>query len=74
MSAERMTPPLPDYEDLSYRDLEERVRSLPSERLRELIAYEQSHADRMEVLELLQGRLTELWERDTGSGGGSAPP
>ena len=74
MSAERMTPPLPDYEDLSYRDLEERVRSLPSERLRELIAYEQSHADRMEVLELLQDRLTELQQRDTGSGGGSAPP
>ncbi len=72
MSAERMTPPLPDYEDLSYRDLEERVRSLSSERLRELIAYEQSHADRMEVLELLQDRLTRA--RDTDSGDGSAPP
>ncbi|WDZ90423.1 hypothetical protein [Nocardiopsis sp. HUAS JQ3] len=51
------TPPVPDYEDLSLRDLDERVRSLPAERVRELIAYEESHSGRMRVLELLKDRL-----------------
>ncbi|MEV6821267.1 hypothetical protein AB0M72_21185 [Nocardiopsis dassonvillei] len=51
------TPPVPDYEDLSLRDLDERVRSLSAERVRELIAYEESHSGRMRVLELLKDRL-----------------
>jgi hypothetical protein len=57
MAAERTTPPLPGYEDLSARALDERVRSLSAERVRELIAYEESHSRRMEVLELLEDRL-----------------
>ncbi|PDP87900.1 hypothetical protein CQJ94_08715 [Glycomyces fuscus] len=51
------TPPVPGYEDLSVPALDERVRSLSAERVRELIAYEESHAGRMEVLELLEDRL-----------------
>ncbi|WP_047868433.1 hypothetical protein [Nocardiopsis sp. RV163] len=51
------TPPVPDYENLSFRDLDERVRSLPAERVRELIAYEENHSCRMRVLELLNDRL-----------------
>ncbi|WP_159944553.1 MULTISPECIES: hypothetical protein [unclassified Nocardiopsis] len=72
MSAERTRPPLPDYEELSLQDLSERVRSLPAERVRELIAYEESHAERMEVLEVLEDRLTKLEGRN-GFLGGSGP-
>ncbi len=58
------TPPIPDYEDLPVRALDERVRSLPAERVRELIAYEESHSARMEVLELLEDRLHSVEGRD----------
>ncbi|WP_040684964.1 hypothetical protein [Nocardiopsis halotolerans] len=51
------TPSVPDYDDLSIGALDERVRSLSAECVRELIAYEESHADRMDVLELLKDRL-----------------
>jgi hypothetical protein len=68
------TPPVPGYEDLSLRDLDERVRSLPAERVRELIAYEESRSGRMRVLELLKDRLRSAEggdeaHRDTGPEG-----
>ncbi|MFD6950696.1 hypothetical protein A6A08_14290 [Nocardiopsis sp. TSRI0078] len=63
------TPPLPDYDDLSVGQLRERVRSLPAEQVRALIGYEESHADRMEVLELLKDRLDGLTEGDEIPGG-----
>ncbi|WP_150240767.1 hypothetical protein [Nocardiopsis quinghaiensis] len=63
------TPPVPDYDDLPVGELRERVRSLSEEQVRELIGYEQSHADRMEVLELLQDRLDGLTEGDGASEG-----
>lgn len=65
------TPPIPDYEDLSVQDLDERVRSLPAERVRELIAYEESHSGRLEVLELLEDRLHSIeGEDETHEGAG----
>ncbi|MFD0774551.1 hypothetical protein ACFQZ2_11500 [Streptomonospora algeriensis] len=60
MSAERNAPPIEGYEGLPIGSIQHRVRALTQEQMRELIAYEEQHADRPNVLEILTSRLTEL--------------
>ncbi|QBI56600.1 hypothetical protein [Streptomonospora litoralis] len=60
MSDAGKEPPIPGYEGLPIGSLQHRIRALPEDRLRDLIAYESSHADRTNVLELLRSRLSEL--------------
>ncbi len=55
-------PPIADYEGLPISTLQHRVRSLDAEQMRTLIAYEESHADRTGVLEILENRLQQLEE------------
>lgn len=55
-------PPIADYEGLPIGTLQHRIRSLDEEQMRELIAYEESHADRTGVLELLTNRFRQLEE------------
>lgn len=55
-------PPIADYEGLPIGTLQHRIRSLDEEQMRELIAYEESHADRTGVLEFLKNRLRQLEE------------
>ncbi len=52
--------PLPDYDGLPLGTLQHRVRALNRTQLRRLIAYEEEHAARTPVLEVLRARLTEL--------------
>src|SRR5699024_12605498 len=55
-------PPNADYEELPISTLQHRVRSLDAKQMRTLIAYEESHADRTGVLEILKNRLQQLEE------------
>lgn len=57
-------PPIADYEGLPIGTLQHRVRSLDEEQMRTLIAYEESHADRTGVLEVLKNRL---WQLENGA-------
>ncbi|MFK0117817.1 hypothetical protein [Streptomyces sp. NPDC090994] len=52
--------PLPDYDHLPLGSLESRVRSLGTDEVEELLAYERSHGDRLPVTELLASRLEQL--------------
>lgn len=52
--------PLPDYDHLPLPSLRDRIRSLDEDALRTLIAYEQEHAHRLPVLEVLNARLEQL--------------
>ncbi|RKS09645.1 hypothetical protein DFP74_5387 [Nocardiopsis sp. Huas11] len=58
----RKTPPIADYEGLPIATLQHRIRSLDEEQMRELIAYEEHHANRTGVLEILHQRLHGLEE------------
>lgn len=53
---------IPDYEHLPSGTLQHRIRALSEEQLRELIAYEEAHAQRTPVLEMLHQRLRGLQE------------
>lgn len=57
-------PPIVDYEGLPIGTLQHRVRSLDEDQMRTLIAYEESHADRTGVLEILKNRL---WQLENGA-------
>jgi hypothetical protein len=52
--------PLPGYDELPFGSLTARIRSLDSDGLARLIEYEQAHADRIAVLEVLRHRLGQL--------------
>lgn len=71
--------PLPDYDQLSAGTLEHRLHALDSAELEALRRYEQEHANRTPVLELINARLRTLEAGATPSPGGtdlhaSAPP
>jgi len=68
--------PLPDYDHLPAGSLESRVRSLSADEVKELLAYEHAHADRLPVTELLTARLDQLdagAEPTSGNPGGVRP-
>lgn len=52
--------PIPDYDQLALTDLQHRVRALDEDQLRTLMEHETAHGNRIPVLEVLHGRLTEL--------------
>ncbi|WP_329131653.1 hypothetical protein [Streptomyces sp. NBC_00670] len=54
------TLPLPDYDHLPLGGLESRIRSLSSDEVETLLAYERAHAHRVPVVELLGTRLDRL--------------
>ena len=49
--------PLPDYDHLPIGSLEGRIRSLDTDGLTALLAYERAHGNRLKVTLLLQNRL-----------------
>ena len=49
--------PLPDYDHLPLGSLESRIRSLDADQLAALLSYEESHGNRLPVVEVLRHRL-----------------
>ncbi|GAB2650807.1 hypothetical protein [Kribbella swartbergensis] len=64
--------PLPGYDELPIGSLMTRIRSLDGDRLSELVEYEQAHANRVAVLELLRQRQRELEQGAEPTGGDPA--
>ncbi len=66
--------PLPDYDQLPVAGLPSRIRMLDAAGVETLLAYEQAHADRPQVVEILTNRLTSLREGAQPSGGDPLAP
>lgn len=49
--------PLPDYDNLPSGSLESRVRTLSEGGVKQLLGYEREHANRIQVIQMLEGRL-----------------
>jgi hypothetical protein len=49
--------PLPDYDHLTLGELPTRIGSLDSDALRQLLAYEREHGNRLPVVQVLEHRL-----------------
>ena len=58
--------PLPNYDELSIASLRARLRNLDVTQLRQLVGYEQAHADRADVLAMFERRIAKL-EAETSS-------
>lgn len=70
--SERRDLPLPDYDQLPTHSLEHRIRSLRVEELQEVVEYEEQHANRLPVLEILRSRLDQLSRGASPSSGSHA--
>jgi hypothetical protein len=68
------TLPLPDYDHLPLGGLTHRIRSLDRAALTQLVQYEEAHAARLPVLEVMRARLTELEQGAQPSGGSPTAP
>lgn len=66
--------PLPDYDQLPIGSLQNRIRSLTADELREVLEYERTHAARLQVSTILQARLDELEDGAQPSGGSPDAP
>ncbi|GGR46394.1 hypothetical protein [Streptomyces griseomycini] len=66
--------PLPDYDHLPLSSLQHRIRTLDEKSLREVLAYEEAHGNRLPVMETLRHRLRELSEGAEPSGGSPLDP
>jgi hypothetical protein len=66
--------PLPDYDHLPVGSLEHRIRTLDEGGVRDVLAYEEAHAHRLPVLELLRHRLGQLEHGAQPSGGSPLAP
>jgi len=64
--------PLPDYDHLPVDGLASRIRTLDAAGLETLLAYERAHADRLQVVTIMENRLTALREGAQPSGGDPA--
>ena len=62
--------PLPDYDSLPVGAIESRARTLDAPGLRALLDYENAHADRVQVVQVLQHRLHALESGDAQPSGG----
>jgi hypothetical protein len=58
-----------DYDQLSVGDLRHRIRSLTESELRQVLDHERDHANRVQVVQLLNARLDELAQGAEPSGG-----
>ena len=68
--------PIADYDHLQIGSLTSRIRTLDSEALTTLLSYERAHANRIQVVAVMQNRLSGLRDGAQPSGGepaGSAP-
>lgn len=63
--------PLPDYDGLPVGAIESRVRTLDEGGVAELLDYEQAHANRVQVVQLLERRLSSLQRGAAEPSGGS---
>jgi hypothetical protein len=63
--------PLPEFDHLPVGSLAARIRSLDVQQVEQLIGYERNHAERVQVLGLLERRRDEL-KVSQGSTGGDA--
>ena len=52
--------PLPDYDHLQVGSLTSRIRTLGADDLQTLITYERKHARRVQVMAVMENRLTSL--------------
>lgn len=66
--------PVPDYDHLPVGSLGHRIRSLEAEDVDVLRRYEEAHANRPAVLQILDHRLLDLAEGQRPSGGDAAAP
>ncbi len=68
--------PLPDYDHLPVGSLTSRIRTLDADGLSAVLAYERAHADRLQVVQLMENRLEALRNGAEPSGGdpGAATP
>ena len=71
---ERDDLPLPDYDQMQVGSLTSRIRTLGAEDLQTLITYERSHAKRVQVMAVMQNRLTSLKAGAQPSGGDPTAP
>jgi hypothetical protein len=67
--SEHDTLPLPDYDHLPVASLTSRIRTLDADGLQAVLSYEQSHANRVQVVQAMTHRLDELKAGAQPSGG-----
>src|SRR5687768_13116990 len=67
--SERDDLPLPDYDHLNVGSLTSRIRTLDHADLTTLLAYEKAHANRFQVVTVMESRLAGLKEGAEPSGG-----
>ena len=67
--SERDSLPLPDYDHLPVGSLTSRIRTLDADQLQSVLGYEQSHANRVQVVSAMTHRLDELKAGAQPSGG-----
>jgi hypothetical protein len=61
--------PLPDYDHLPLASLVQRIRTLDGAGLRQVLAYERAHGDRLPVTQAVEARLAEVDAGAEPSGG-----
>jgi len=66
--------PLPDYDHLPVGGLTSRIRTLDADGVETLLAYERAHANRVQVVTIMENRLGSLREGAQPSGGDPAAP
>jgi hypothetical protein len=64
--------PLPDYDHLPVEGLASRIRTLDATGLETLLEYERAHADRLQVVMIMETRLQDLRSGAQPSGGDPA--
>ena len=64
--------PLPDYDHLPVQGLASRIRTLDAAGVETLLEYERAHADRLQVVTIMENRLVALREGAQPSGGDPA--
>jgi hypothetical protein len=55
-----VAPPLPGYDDLSLPSLRGRLRTFDAPTIKAILAYEQAHARRDDVIAMLERRLAKI--------------
>ena len=66
--------PLPDYDHLPVEGLTSRIRTLDADGLQTVLAYEREHANRLQVVTVMENRLSALRDGAQPSGGDPAAP
>ena len=66
--------PLPDYDHLPAEGLASRIRTLDAQGLETVLEYERAHANRLQVVTVMENRLSALRDGAQPSGGDPAAP